>query len=73
MAEVISLNSASEEDEGYAAFIESLREGNKSAVFIVRKDDGTLSIGSTAQDAKELVWDIAQLQMFMQSIVKGEM
>jgi 23S rRNA pseudoU1915 N3-methylase RlmH len=68
---VISLDGADEEDESFAEFIETLRTGNESVVFLVSKEDGSLSIGSNYKSAKDLLWDIERLRKFMGTIVEG--
>lgn len=69
---IVELDSASEEDEGFKEFIETLREGNAGAVFIITKEDGELSIGSTAKTSKDLVWDLHRLTKLIETIVAGE-
>lgn len=70
---VIELDSASEEDEGFKEFIESLRSGNVEAVFMITKEDGTTSVGSTAKNPKDLVWDIFRLTRLSEAIVNGSL
>lgn len=60
-----------DEDEEFAEFIDTLKSGNTHAVFLISKEDGSISIGSTARDAKELLWDLYQLKKFMDTIVEG--
>jgi hypothetical protein len=70
---VISLTtSEDEDDENFSAFIEDLRKGNEAAVFLISRKDGTMSVGSTAQSAKDLLWDSYRLKLFMDALVKGE-
>lgn len=68
---VISLDSAEEDqDEAFAEFIETVKSGNDGVVFLISKTDGTLSLGSTAKSAKDLLWDSYRLQIFMQELVR---
>lgn len=70
---VVNLSSVEEEsDEYFAEFIETLRDGNESAVFLIDRKDGSLTVGSTAVNAKDLLWNCERLRRFMQALIDGE-
>jgi len=69
---VIALDGLDEEDEGFAEFIETLKTGNESAVFLISKEDGSISVGSTAKSAKDLLWDVQNLKRLMERIIDGD-
>ena len=70
---VVNLSTAEDEsDEHFAEFIETLRQGNESAVFLISRKDGSLTVGSTAQNAKDLLWDCERLRRFMQAVIDGD-
>jgi hypothetical protein len=69
---VISLDGTDEEDEGFAEFIETLRTGNEHVVFLVAKEDGSLSLGSNYKSAKDLLWDAERIRRFMTTLVEGD-
>lgn len=71
-AEIIQLSSLDEEDQNYAEFIESLKEGAVRAVFLIEKEDGSLSVGTNSKDRRDLVYDIYRLQGLCKIIVDGE-
>jgi hypothetical protein len=69
---VISLTtSEDEDDDNFAQFIDEVKNGNKSAVFLLSRKDGTLAVGSTYKTRKDLVWDCQRLLMFMQELVQN--
>lgn len=70
---IIELDKPDEEDENYKAFLDSLRTGNSEAVFLITKEDGTMSVGTTSRLQKDIVWDIHRLTKFMELIVSGEL
>ncbi len=70
---IIELDKPDEEDEGFKAFIETLKTGNTEAVFLITKEDGTMSVGSTARNSKDLIWDIHRLTHFMNLIAAGDL
>jgi len=68
---VINLNNDDDHEEEFAEFLDGLKTGNESAVFLVTKKDGSLHIGSTARSAKDLLWDLYHLKKFMASLVEN--
>ena len=67
----LTMNEDDEEDENFSSFLEELKEGNESAIFIITRKDGTTAVGSTYKSVKDLVWDIERLIMFAQDLVRG--
>lgn len=69
---VISLKSAEDEDdENFADFIDQIKNQNETAVFLISRKDGTLAVGSTYKNIKDLVWDCQRLQMFVQDLIRN--
>lgn len=66
---VVMLDDANEGDDDFDEFLETLREGNDSVVFLISKSDGTMAIGSTAKSAKDLLWDYERLKSWMRSLI----
>ena len=71
MTNVVSLNGLDEEDEEFQAFLETLKEGNANAIFLVEKLDGSITIGSNFKERKDLVFAIYSLQKLAQDLVDG--
>lgn len=71
MTNVVSLNGLDEEDEEFQAFIETLKEDNANAIFLVEKLDGSLTVGSNFKERKDLVYAIYNLQKLAQNLVDG--
>lgn len=71
-AEIISLGGLDEQDDAFMAFIEELKEGNSQAIFLLEKEDGTVSVGCNYKTKPELVFALYRLQGLAQSIVAGD-
>ena len=71
MTNVVSLNGLDEEDEEFQAFLETLKEDNANAIFLVEKLDGSITIGSNFKERKDLVFAIYSLQKLAQDLVDG--
>lgn len=69
VAEIIQLNGLDEEDREYNEFLDELRTGNVRATFIIEREDGTVAVGTTGQERKELVYDIYRLQELCRKLV----
>lgn len=72
MTNVIQLGGLNAEDEAYQEFLETLREDNANAIFLLEKDDGTLTVGCNFKERRDLVYAIYNLQRLAQNIVDGE-
>lgn len=69
---VVNLTTSNDDDdEEFAAFIDDVKNGNESAVFLLNRKDGTMAVGSTYKDVKDLVWDAERLRMFIQDLIRG--
>lgn len=71
MTNVISLNGLNEEDEEFQKFLETLQEGNANAIFLIEKEDGTVTVGSNFKDRRDLVYAIYNLENLARDIVGG--
>lgn len=69
-ADIVHLNLKNPEND-YSELIDALHEGNSMAVFIIHKEDGQLIIGSSAANAKDLVWTLHRINVFIGDIVSG--
>lgn len=70
-AQIISLGGADEEDGNYNNFIESLKSDNESVIYLVKKSDGQVCVGSTFTDRRDLVFALYQLQGLAHNFVGG--
>jgi hypothetical protein len=61
-AEIINLGSVDEEDKEFINFLEELKTGSVRATYIIEREDGTVAVGCTGQDRKDMVFDIFRLQ-----------
>ena len=68
-AEIIQLGDLDEEDKDFNEFLDHLKNGNSRAVFIVEKEDGTIVVGTTSQEVKDIVYDIFRLQELCRKFV----
>lgn len=71
-AKIINLNGLDDEDDGYSEFLESLKTDNVNAVFLVEKEDGSVTVGCNFKNRRDLVFAIYQLQSLAMSIAGGE-
>lgn len=70
-AQILGLNTLDDEDEGFQNFLETLKSGNTNAIFFVEKEDGTVSVGCTYTDRRDLVFALYRIQNLAQGIVNG--
>ena len=71
-AQIVSLGGLDDEDENFAAFAEEIKKDNVSAVFLLEKEDGSVTVGCNYKDKRDLVFAIVRLQRLAQSIVEEE-
>lgn len=71
-AKVIQLGGLDEADDKFMAFIDDLKEGNSKAVYIIEKEDGTVSVGCSATDRRDIVYSLYLLQQLCHSLLRGE-
>lgn len=73
MTNVVNLNSLDDDDEEYMAFLDNLKTDAVRATFLVEHKDGTVSVGCSSKERKDMVFDIYQLQEFIRSLVSGDL
>ncbi len=71
-AEVVNLSSFDDDDEGYTNFLEDLKKDVTNAVFMIEKSDGSIRIGCTYEDRRDLVFAIWKLHTLGLSVATGE-
>lgn len=73
MTNVVSLNSLDDDDEEYMTFIDNLKADAVRATFLVEHKDGTVSVGCSSKERRDMVFDIYQLQEFIRSLLSGDL
>lgn len=73
MADIVSLNSLDDDDEEYMVFLDNLKNDAVRATFLVEHKDGTVSVGTSSKERRDMVFDIYQLQEFIRSLLRGDM
>lgn len=71
-AEIISLNGLDENDEDFSSFLDEIKTGNSSAIFLLEKDDGSVTVGCNFKDKRDLVFAMYRLQKLAESIVSED-
>ena len=71
-ADIISLNGLDENDEDFSAFLEEIKTGNSSAIFLLEKEDGTMTVGCNFKDRRDLVFAMYRLHKLAETIVSGD-
>jgi hypothetical protein len=67
-ANIVKLNDLSN-DEAFIQFLEELKDGATRAVFIVEKEDGSISYGSNSEHKADLICDFFRLQELCRKLV----
>lgn len=68
-AEIIQLGSLDEQDEAYIEFLDGLKEGIVRATYVLEREDGTMAVGCTSQDKRDIVFDIFRLQELCKKLI----
>lgn len=68
---IVSLHGLDDEDEAYQEFLDTLKDDNANAIFLVEKEDGTVTVGCNFKTPKDLIASIYRLQELAQSIVRS--
>jgi hypothetical protein len=71
-AEIISLGGLDEDDKNFSEFLSEIRSENTNAVFLLEKEDGTVTVGCNFKDKRDLLFAMYRLQKLMQSLVEDE-
>lgn len=71
-AKIISLDGMDENDQNFMEFLEQLKEGNSRAIYLIEKSDGTVTVGCSATDRRDIVYSIYLLQQLAQSLLQSE-
>ena len=69
---IVSLHGLDDEDEAYQEFLDTLKEGNASAIYLLEKEDGSVTVGCNFKEGKDLIAAIYRLQQLAQDILQGE-
>ena len=71
-AEIVSLNGLDENDEDFSSFLDETKSGNSSAIFLLEKEDGTVTVGCNFKDKRDLVFAMYRLQKLAESVVSED-
>ena len=71
-AEIVSLNGLDENDEDFSSFLDEIKSGNSSAIFLLEKEDGTVTVGCNFKDKRDLVFAMYRLQKLAESVVSED-
>lgn len=71
-AEIVSLIGMDEDDADYQAFIDELKGEASNAIFWIERPDGTLRVGCSYDDRRDLIYALYKVQNLIQSILNSE-
>jgi hypothetical protein len=71
-AEIIQLGDLDEGDVDFSSFVEDIKKENVSAIFLLEKEDGTITVGCNYKDKRDLVFAMYRLHKLAESIVQEE-
>lgn len=66
---VVQLSSLDDQDDEYMEFLDSLREDVAEAVYLVKKGNDEIYVGSSYKDKRDLVVALYRLQGFIQNLL----
>jgi len=72
MTNVVSLDGLDDEDEQFQEFLEGLKEGNVNAIYLIEKEDESVTVGCNFKNPKDLIAAIYRLQDLAQTILRGD-